>query len=194
MESPDWEQILEMLPVGENEDMEDKRRSPFVREILLVIQTWLLWFGYIFFDAVMYNFVREMWLLMDLDDSGFLTLRELARGVPTITQVCKGVQKRCKGCANQTCRTDSADISATVQSNFPFWFWCRNFFAIRRHQGSIMVKMAKSHLFYSRLRIFLTPFQQFRWSFTTNIASEFKYWLAWFTGCSYCNRKAFWER
>ena len=30
---------------------------------------------------------REMWLVMDLDDSGFLTLRELARGVPTITQV-----------------------------------------------------------------------------------------------------------
>ena len=33
--------------------------------------------------------VREMWLLMDLDDSGLLTLRELARGVPTITQVSK---------------------------------------------------------------------------------------------------------
>ena len=49
-----------------------------------------------FLDAVMYNFVREMWLLMDLDDSGFLTLRELARGVPTITQVCKGVQRVCK--------------------------------------------------------------------------------------------------
>ena len=29
MESPDWEQILEMLPVGENEDLEDKRRLPF---------------------------------------------------------------------------------------------------------------------------------------------------------------------
>ena len=29
LESPDWEQILEMLPVEENEDMEDKRRFLF---------------------------------------------------------------------------------------------------------------------------------------------------------------------
>ena len=29
LESPDWEQILEMLPVEESEDMEDKRRFLF---------------------------------------------------------------------------------------------------------------------------------------------------------------------
>ena len=29
LESPDWEQILETLPVGESEDLEDKRRCFF---------------------------------------------------------------------------------------------------------------------------------------------------------------------
>ena len=48
MESPDWEQILEMLPVGENEDLEDKRRLPFFsshikrNEMPPLIQTVLL--------------------------------------------------------------------------------------------------------------------------------------------------------
>ena len=78
LESPDWEQILEMLPVGENEDMEDKRR--FSRYPC-------------FCSCISSDPLREMWLLMDLDDSGFLTLRELARGVPTITQVGKVIQR-----------------------------------------------------------------------------------------------------
>ena len=74
LESSDWEQILETLPVGESKDLEEKRRCFSSLQISLAV-------------------LREMWLLMDLDDSGFLTLRELARGVPTITQVSKVIYR-----------------------------------------------------------------------------------------------------
>ena len=100
LESPDWEQILEMLPVGENEDMEDKRR--FSRYPC-------------FCSCISGDPVREMWLLMDLDDSGFLTLRELARGVPTITQVGKVIQRQFMYSAQMKPTHDPKHFLSTAQ-------------------------------------------------------------------------------